>query len=142
MSKYDKRNANELKIPFAYQQKAVLRFLQTKFTGKERHFALSVYDTITWIVSDFSNEHSGKIVHNWPRVVSTYSGIGKNTASKFIKKFKEFGIIEYEQEKNSINGRWNNWIMKIPATLPREVLSRVAVQPAGGPTMTGEAGTL
>ena len=76
MSRYDKRSADELKIPFAYQQKAVLRFLQKKITGKERCSALAVYNTITWIASDFSNENSEKIVHNWPKIIATYSASG------------------------------------------------------------------
>jgi len=142
MSKYDKRKSDELKIPYAYQQKAILRFLKKKFMSKERCSALSVYNTITWIVSDFSKENSDKIPHNWPSMINTYSGIGEDTASKFLKKFKELGIIDYIHERNPVNGRWDNWVVKLPAKLPQEVLGLAVVEPVGGLAMTGEGGTL
>lgn len=141
MSKYDKRSAKELKIPFTYQQKAILRFIKTRFVGKERCSALAVYNTLTWIASDFSKDNSDKIPHNWPSIISTYSGIGEDTARKFIKKFKEFGIIDYRHERNP-NGRWDNWFVELPAKLPQEVLSLAVVEPVGGVTMTGKSSTL
>ena len=142
MSKYDKRSAKELKLPYAYQQKSVLRYLKTKFEGKERNSALSVYNTMTWIVSDFSKENSDKVPHNFPSMIHTYSGIGEDTVSKFIKKFKEFGIINYWHERNPINGRWNNWVLELPAKLPQEVLNLAVVKPVSGLAMTGEVSTL
>lgn len=142
MSKYDKRSAKELKIPFAYQQKAVLRFIKSKFVGKERCSALAVYSTLTWIASDFSKENTNHIPHNWPSMINTYSGIGEGTAGKFLTKFKEFGIINYKHERNPINGRWDNWFVELPAMLPQEVLNLAVVEPVGGLAMTGESGTL
>jgi hypothetical protein len=142
MSKYDKRSAKELKIPFAYQQKAILRFIKSKFNGKERCSALAIYNTLTWIASDFSKERPNYIPHNWPSMIHTYSGIGEETARRFLTKFKEFGIINYEHERNPINGRWDNWFVELPVTLPQEVLSLAVVEPVGGLTMTGESSTL
>ena len=120
MNKYDERDADVLKIPYAYQQKDVLRFLQKKYEGKARAMALLIYNTISWIASDFSNELSTNEVHNWPKVIATYSGVGISTVRKYIRDFIGWEIVKEERFRRK-NGTWDSRKIIIPGKLPVEV---------------------
>ena len=141
MSKYDKRNMGEERYPYSFQQKLVLRHIRNKFSGKERASLLLVYSTICWIASDFSNEESEKEVNNWPKVISKYSGVGKGTAQKCIKKLNGLGLINYLQDR-SVNGRWNKRKIILPAELPEEVIETTDGITEDGSTKVGETLTL
>lgn len=144
MSKYDKRNLGA-EYPYAYQQKLVLRYIKESFKGKERASMILAYDTITWIVSDFSKEDSSIEVNNWPKVMRTYSGMGIGTAQRCIGKLVEHGLIAYPHERNK-RGKWDKWKVIIPKAddLPKKVLaySTESGESRSGLTTTGETTTL
>lgn len=122
MGKYDKRNLGEEKYPYAFQQKIVLRYIKKLYTGKSRVSALIVYNTLCWIISDFSKNDSETEVRNWPKTIATYSGIGKDTAQRYIKELAEHGLINYERVRNP-NGQWDNRKVILPSELPRAIIT-------------------
>lgn len=119
MSRYDRRGAINERYPYSFQQKIILRYLRNFYSGKRRVSALLTYCTICWIVSDFSSEDSPS-VNNWPKVISTYSGLGRSTAQEYIRNLAGLGIIIYDRVRNE-SGRWDRRRIILPAGLPDEV---------------------
>lgn len=147
MSKYDKRNLGEEKHPYAFEQKIALRYMKNLCSGKERASLLLTYLGICWIASDFSRDDMEHRVRNWPKTLSTYTGLGKNTIQKNIRKLIGHGFIEYKQERNP-NGQWNNRVIELPAELPQRVIDwaredqTIDSETMGGETTTDEGITL
>lgn len=148
MSKYDERSFGDEKYPFTFQQKIVLRYIKGLYSGKARVSALTVYNTICWIASDFSKNDTDKEVRNWPKTIATYSGIGRNTAQRYIRKLAKHNLIKYEQVRNP-DGRWNKRMIILPSELPEAVVEKrdndeqtMFGEPIDGQTISGEDITL
>ena len=88
-----RRNALPRKLGevyFIWQEKSIMEYLKSNFTGVDLRDRLAAYTALTWI----HNEYNGQdITQNYAEIISSYSGIGVKKVRKITDEFEVLGFI-------------------------------------------------
>lgn len=76
--------------PFAWQEKHILRLIKSSFKGSELSRYLLLYNTLTWLHSDFN----GKPIKYFTKIINTYSGLSPRFIPEGIKVLSALDIVQ------------------------------------------------
>lgn len=116
--------------PFCWQEKKVLRLLQSSFEGMERAKMITLYTAITWMESDFNNRE----ILYFTKGISTYSGLSKEWIPQGLRNLEKLGIVVISENRQKDGRHMGKTLAFTPENItemPPKAVSRKAVNRRG-----------